>query len=65
MKPLIGMLASPEMLRSPLDARAKLFGRVVDAGCTHVFVADHVSFHVGVGMDGFDAIAEIRERLDA
>ncbi len=46
------MLASPEMLRSPLDARAKHFGRVVDAGCTHVFVADHVSFHVGLGMDG-------------
>lgn len=46
------MLASPEMLRSSVEARGKLFGRVVDAGCTHVFVADHVSFHVGLGMDG-------------
>lgn len=52
MKPRIGMLASPAMLRLPVASRAKHLARVVDAGCSHVFVADHVSFHVGLGMDG-------------
>jgi len=52
LKPRVGMLASPEILRAPVSERAGHFGRVVDAGCSHVFVADHVSFHVGIGMDG-------------
>jgi alkanesulfonate monooxygenase SsuD/methylene tetrahydromethanopterin reductase-like flavin-dependent oxidoreductase (luciferase family) len=46
------MLASPQMLTAPIERRRELFGRIVDAGCRHVFVADHVSFHVGLGMDG-------------
>ncbi|MFX3657738.1 MAG: LLM class flavin-dependent oxidoreductase [bacterium] len=49
---LIGTLASPALLASPHARRAELAMRVVDAGLDHVFVADHVSFHVGAGMDG-------------
>ena len=48
----VGMLASPEMLTAAPERRRALLGRVVAAGCPHVFVADHVSFHVGLGMDG-------------
>jgi alkanesulfonate monooxygenase SsuD/methylene tetrahydromethanopterin reductase-like flavin-dependent oxidoreductase (luciferase family) len=48
----VGMLASPQMQTAPPERRRELLGRVVDAGCTHVFVPDHVSFHVGFGMDG-------------
>ena len=50
--PRVGTLASPEMLTAPPDRRRELLARVVDSGCDHVFVADHVSFHVGLGMDG-------------
>lgn len=32
--------------------RRELLGRIEDAGIDHVFVADHVSFFVGAGMDG-------------
>jgi alkanesulfonate monooxygenase SsuD/methylene tetrahydromethanopterin reductase-like flavin-dependent oxidoreductase (luciferase family) len=48
----VGMLASPDMLTAAPERRRQLLGRVVEAGCDHVFVADHVSFHVGLGMDG-------------
>jgi alkanesulfonate monooxygenase SsuD/methylene tetrahydromethanopterin reductase-like flavin-dependent oxidoreductase (luciferase family) len=51
-EPRVGVLASPEMLTAPPERRRSLLGRVVDAGCSHVFVADHVSFHLGLGMDG-------------
>jgi alkanesulfonate monooxygenase SsuD/methylene tetrahydromethanopterin reductase-like flavin-dependent oxidoreductase (luciferase family) len=40
------------MLTAPPERRRALLSRAVDAGCAHVFVADHVSFHVGLGMDG-------------
>ena len=49
---LIGTLASPRLLTSPHRHRAELVARIVDAGIDHVFVADHVSFRVGAGMDG-------------
>ena len=61
------MLASPEMLRAPIESRREHLARVVDAGGSHVFVADHVSFHVGVGMDGLvqaALIAGLEPRLD-
>jgi alkanesulfonate monooxygenase SsuD/methylene tetrahydromethanopterin reductase-like flavin-dependent oxidoreductase (luciferase family) len=48
----IGTLASPALLRAPAPERAALVRRIVDARLDHVFVADHVSFHVGTGMDG-------------
>jgi len=49
---LVGTVASPALLRAPHRERASLVARIVDAGLDHVFVADHVSFHVGMGMDG-------------
>ncbi|MDP6977259.1 MAG: LLM class flavin-dependent oxidoreductase [Myxococcota bacterium] len=48
----IGTLASPEILRSPQPVRLAFAREILDAGIDHVFVADHVSFHVGAGMDG-------------
>jgi alkanesulfonate monooxygenase SsuD/methylene tetrahydromethanopterin reductase-like flavin-dependent oxidoreductase (luciferase family) len=48
----IGTLGTPRMLRSPVDARRELLARAADAGLDHVFVADHVSFFDGRGMDG-------------
>ena len=52
MNPRVGILSSPEMLTAAPERRRELLGRVHDSGCRHVFVADHVSFHVGLGMDG-------------
>jgi len=49
---LIGTLASPQILGAGHQARARHIGEILDAGIDHVFVADHVSFHVGTGMDG-------------
>ncbi len=49
---LFGTLASPALLASPHARRADLVARIVEQGLDHVFVADHVSFHVGAGMDG-------------
>ena len=49
---LIGTLATPKLLSSPHKERARYVSRIVDEGIDHVFVADHVSFHVGTGMDG-------------
>ena len=48
----IGTLGSPRMLRSPVDERRALLARAADAGLDHLFVADHVSFFDGRGMDG-------------
>ncbi|MDZ7671168.1 MAG: LLM class flavin-dependent oxidoreductase [Gammaproteobacteria bacterium] len=49
---LIGTLASPALLASPHARRAELIAQIVEQGIDHVFVADHVSFHIGTGMDG-------------
>jgi alkanesulfonate monooxygenase SsuD/methylene tetrahydromethanopterin reductase-like flavin-dependent oxidoreductase (luciferase family) len=40
------------MLRGPLEERRALMQFAADAGLDHVFVADHISFHTGFGMDG-------------
>ena len=48
----VGVLAAAEMLSGPHERRRALFERVTRAGLDHVFVADHVSFFVGTGMDG-------------
>jgi alkanesulfonate monooxygenase SsuD/methylene tetrahydromethanopterin reductase-like flavin-dependent oxidoreductase (luciferase family) len=48
----VGTLAAPEILRAPHAQRAKFIDAIVAGGIDHVFVADHVSFHVGTGMDG-------------
>jgi alkanesulfonate monooxygenase SsuD/methylene tetrahydromethanopterin reductase-like flavin-dependent oxidoreductase (luciferase family) len=49
---LVGTLATPAILSSPAAERARFVTQIVDAGIDHVFVADHISFHVGTGMDG-------------
>ena len=48
----LGTLADSRMLCGPLDERRRLFERVARGGLDHVFVADHVSFLGGLGMDG-------------
>lgn len=40
------------MQSGPLARRRALLARVASSGLDHVFVADHVSFHDGLGMDG-------------
>ena len=62
----MGPLADQEMLCGPLARRRSLLARVADAGLDHVFVADHVSFHTGFGMDGIVQAATLlasEERL--
>jgi alkanesulfonate monooxygenase SsuD/methylene tetrahydromethanopterin reductase-like flavin-dependent oxidoreductase (luciferase family) len=40
------------MLTGPHERRRALLARAAASGLDHVFVADHVSFHTGFGMDG-------------
>ena len=49
---LIGTLASPALLRSPHAQRADQVTAILDRGIDHVFIADHISFINGTGMDG-------------
>lgn len=49
---LIGTVASPALLSASHAERADHITRIVDSGIDHVFIADHVSFHNGLGMDG-------------
>lgn len=44
--------ATPALPAAPHARRAELVARIVEQGIDHVFTADHVSFHVGAGMDG-------------
>jgi alkanesulfonate monooxygenase SsuD/methylene tetrahydromethanopterin reductase-like flavin-dependent oxidoreductase (luciferase family) len=48
----VGVLADERMLTGPHAVRRALLERARSAGLDHVFVADHVSFHTGFGMDG-------------
>ena len=48
----IGTLASPALLKATPERRRQLVTEILDAGLDHVFIADHVSFHTGLGMDG-------------
>ncbi len=48
----VGVLADERMLTGPLAQRRALLERARGAGLDHVFVADHISFHTGLGMDG-------------
>jgi alkanesulfonate monooxygenase SsuD/methylene tetrahydromethanopterin reductase-like flavin-dependent oxidoreductase (luciferase family) len=47
-----GPLADRDMQTGPLARRRALLARVASSGLDHVFVADHVSFYDGLGMDG-------------
>lgn len=49
---LIGTIASPAMLSAGHAARREHVARILDQGIDHVFIADHVSFINGLGMDG-------------
>ena len=57
--PRVGTLADDQMLTGPLARRRELFVRAREAGLDHVFVADHVSFFTGFGMDGLVQAATI------
>lgn len=48
----VGPLASAEMQTGPHARRRALLDLVASSGLDHVFVADHVSFYTGLGMDG-------------
>jgi alkanesulfonate monooxygenase SsuD/methylene tetrahydromethanopterin reductase-like flavin-dependent oxidoreductase (luciferase family) len=48
----VGALGSPRMLSGDLARRSALVRRAAEVGVDHLFVADHVSFHTGLGMDG-------------
>ncbi|MBC8188419.1 MAG: LLM class flavin-dependent oxidoreductase [Proteobacteria bacterium] len=55
------------MLSGPLEQRRSLLGRARSAGLDHVFVADHISFFTGFGMDGMiqaATIAALEPELD-
>ena len=55
----VGIHAEEAMFTGPLAQRRALLERVRRAGLHHVFVADHVSFHTGFGMDGLVRAATI------
>lgn len=55
----VGTLAEQAMLTGPLEQRRALLSRVADSGLDHVFVADHISFHTGMGMDGLIQVATV------
>lgn len=47
------------MLTGPLEHRRALLERVRASGLDHVFVADHISFFTGLGMDGLIQAATV------
>jgi alkanesulfonate monooxygenase SsuD/methylene tetrahydromethanopterin reductase-like flavin-dependent oxidoreductase (luciferase family) len=55
----VGTLADAEMLTGPLDQRRERLARARALGLDHVFVADHISFYTGLGMDGLIQAATI------
>ena len=56
---LVGTIASFELLSCSHKERREHIARMVDKGIDHVFMADHVSFHNGLGMDGLINAATI------
>ncbi|MCP4002854.1 MAG: LLM class flavin-dependent oxidoreductase [bacterium] len=54
------------MLNASHERRRALLSQTAESGLDHVFVADHISFHTGFGMDGLiqaATIAAIEPRL--
>ena len=49
---MIGTTGSPEMLSGDFTNRISLIKRVEESEIDHLFIADHISFHTGLGMDG-------------
>jgi len=55
------------MSTGPLERRRALAARVRESGLDHVFVADHISFFTGLGMDGLiqaATLAALHETLE-
>jgi len=48
----VGIAMTNPLLKGGHEVAKPLLERAVDCGLDHVFVADHVSFQVGAGMDG-------------
>lgn len=55
----VGTMADQFMLTGPLERRRELLDRASQSGLEHVFVADHISFYTGLGMDGLIQAATI------
>lgn len=49
---LVGTVGSPAMLSGGMERRQRLVQQVADSAIDHFFIADHISFHTGFGMDG-------------
>lgn len=63
---LIGTIASPAVISAPHKVRREQIARILDQGIDHVFLADHISFINGLGMDGLinaATLCAIDERL--
>lgn len=48
----LGMTGGPGFLSGDFKRRGSLMKHLMQAGIDHLFVADHISFHTGLGMDG-------------
>lgn len=49
---LIGTVGSQGLISGEFEHRRTLLDKVQQSAIDHVFVADHISFHTGLGMDG-------------
>ncbi|MDE0759817.1 MAG: hypothetical protein OSB45_16810, partial [Pseudomonadales bacterium] len=48
----IGAIGGPMLLKGALPLRKNRLDALFKAGIDHLFIADHVSFQNGLGMDG-------------
>lgn len=63
----VGMSSPWGLFSLPAEEQRARLGELVDAGFDHVFIADHVSFRGGTGMDGLvhlAVLAGLEPRLD-
>jgi alkanesulfonate monooxygenase SsuD/methylene tetrahydromethanopterin reductase-like flavin-dependent oxidoreductase (luciferase family) len=63
---MIGVTGNDTLLGGDLDARFALAERIENSSIDHLFIADHISFHTGLGMDGIvnaATLAAIMPRL--
>ena len=63
-KLLVGTVGSPEMLAGDPLVRKSLVNQVEESGIDHLFVADHISFHTGFGLDGIVNAATLAAMAD-
>ena len=59
----IGITGSDRFLMGDLQTRTKLAKKLADSEIDHLFVADHVSFHTGLGMDALINAATLAAML--